>query len=70
VKVKGDRYEGWVHGGYLTNGQTPKAKEVVSIAPPKSKKKKRGISDSAITKILIARDLAYYPGNYGAIVAP
>lgn len=54
VFIKGQRFEGWVHGGYLTpNKSQPKPK---IIAKPK-------ISDSQIAKQLIARSIGRYSGS-------
>jgi uncharacterized protein YraI len=53
VFVKGQRFEGWVHGGYLTpNKSQPKPKV---ITKPK-------ISDNQIAKQLIARSIGLYRG--------
>lgn len=65
AKVKGARFQGWVHSGYLTpNKSKPKTKVASrSPSPPAKKSKKRQISKSAIIKILIKRSYAYYSGN-------
>lgn len=55
AKVKGARYEGWVHGGYLTAKPAPA--RVVS-APKASK-----MSATQARKILIERSIALYSGR-------
>lgn len=51
VFVRGERFRGWVHGGYLTPNK----------AQPKQNKPQ--ISDSQIAKQLIARSIVLYRGS-------
>ena len=55
AKIKGDRYEGWVHGGYLTAKPAPA--KVVS-APTATK-----MSASQVRQILIQRSIGLYSGR-------
>lgn len=62
-KVKGARFEGWAHSGFLTpNKSKPKTIENVKFTPTIRKEIPR-ISDATIIKILIQRSFAYYSGN-------
>lgn len=55
--VRGGRFEGWVHGGYLTPKPTPKKIVRQAPAPPKLV-----LSDAKIKRILIERSIALYSG--------
>lgn len=55
AKLKGERYEGWVHGGYLTAKPAPA--KVVS-APSVAK-----MSASQVRQILIQRSIGLYSGR-------
>lgn len=55
IFVKGDRFSGWVHGGYLTPNKSQKRTIVAPSQPP--------LSDRQIVKILIARSIGLYRGN-------
>lgn len=57
--VRGGRFEGWVHGGYLTPKPTPK-KPIVRKKPTPSKPV---LSDAKIREILIERSIALYRGS-------
>lgn len=59
-QLRGARYSGWVHGGYLTpkRGATPTAK---ATPPPPAVAKPR-ISDAEIVEALIARSIGVYRG--------
>lgn len=62
--VSGNRFKGWVHGGYLTNNK--KQIKTVSIQKPiivKPVRLKPKISDKEIIKILIRRSLGLYSGR-------
>lgn len=58
-QVRGERYEGWVHGGYLT----PKRGERPAAATEKPKAKKPPLSDAHIARTLIERSIALYSGS-------
>ncbi len=58
-QVRGERYEGWVHGGYLT----PKRGERPAAATEKPKAKKPALSDAHIARTLIERSIALYSGS-------
>lgn len=70
TKVRGDwsfitgvRYKGWVYGGYLTRNKAPQQR--VSLQPKSlpTVHRKPGLTEAAITKLLIERSHAYYSGN-------
>ena len=57
--VKGNRYEGWVFGTYLTPNKATRPNVLVS--KPKILKPK--LSDAKIKKLLMERSIAYYSGS-------
>jgi len=61
--IAGSRYEGWVYGGYLTRNKAPQ--QLVSLQPKSlpTVHRQPGLTEAAITKLLIERSHAYYSGN-------
>lgn len=58
-QVRGERYEGWVHGGYLT----PKKGKRPADAIETPVVKKPALSDAQIARALIERSIALYSGS-------
>lgn len=56
VFVKGERFSGWVHGGYLTPNKAKREAQPVQQAKPK-------LSNQKIINILISRSLGQYRRN-------
>lgn len=56
IFVKGDRFSGWVHGGYLTPNKSQRKTQPIQKVKPQ-------LSDKKIIEILIARSHGLYSGN-------
>ncbi len=60
LRVKNNRYDGWVYGTYLTPKKSPSQPQ---REPQERIAAKPQLSTSAIKKTLIARSIAYYSGS-------
>ncbi len=63
AKIRGPRFKGWVHSGFLTPKPSPHSQPKLITKSSPHKRKQPRLTDSAIVKILIKRSFAYYSGN-------